>query len=189
MDEKRSEAVGPYTLVAMLYKGAFHGVIWKGGSKIEQFTGDSVDDCLGKVRGRVGELLQAEAVARGDASPSVSAAVAALHRVAPLLSQGQLRMLQAHFKAPDHRITATELAKAAGYEGYQAANLQYGRVGWLLYGELPTSLPRRASDGQLIYTCALAEQEDQRTSDEAQWVWKLRPHIAEALVAAKVVRA
>jgi hypothetical protein len=70
-------------------------------------------------------------------------------------------------------ITATQLADAAKYEGYSAANLQYGKVGWLMYGELPVALPRRKSDGHLIYTCALAEQDDQRLPDEQHWVWKM----------------
>jgi hypothetical protein len=95
-------------------------------------------------------------------------------------------MLRAHYAAPNRCITATQLAKAANYTGYQSANLQYGRVGWLLYGELPTPLPRRPSDGKLIYTCALAEEVDQRTDDEAQWIWRMRPHVAEALGAAEL---
>jgi hypothetical protein len=98
-----------------------------------------------------------------------------------------LQLLRTHLNAPNRCITATLLAQAANYEGYQSANLHYGRVGWLLYGELPTPLPRRLSDGKLIYTCALAEENDQRADDEAQWIWKMRPHIAEALVAAKLV--
>jgi len=187
MDDKKSEVVGPYTLVAMLYNGGYHGVIWKGGSKIEKVTGNDVDDCLAKVRDRLGDLLQADALARKDSSPSVTETVTALHRIAPRLSQGQLLMLRAHYNAPNRCITATQLSQAADYEGYQSANLQYGRVGWLLYGELPTPLPRRPSDGKLVYTCALAEEADQRADDEAQWLWKMRPHIAEALVAAKLV--
>jgi len=187
MDDKKSELVGPYTLVASFHKGAYRGVIWRGGAKVEDLTGDSVDDCLAKVRDRLGDLLQAEAVARKDSSPSVSETVAALHRIVPRFSHGQLLMLRAHYNAPNRCITATQLAQAANYEGYQSANLQYGRVGWLLYGELPTPLPRRPSDGKLIYTCALAEEEDQRAADEAQWIWKMRPHVAEALAAAKVL--
>lgn len=187
MDDKKSEVVGPYTLVALFHKGGYHGVIWNAGSKIESVVGDGVDDCLAKLRDRLGDLLQAQAAARGDSSPSVTETVEALHRIAPRLSQGQLQMLRAHHGAPSRRITATQLARAANYEGYQAANLQYGRVGWLLYGELPVPLPRRASDGKLIYTCALAEEDDQRAGDEAQWIWRMRPHVAEALSAAKLI--
>jgi hypothetical protein len=36
-------------------------------------------------------------------------------------------------------------------------------------------------------TCALAEEADQRPGDEGEWIWKLRPHVAEALAAAKLV--
>jgi hypothetical protein len=51
------------------------GVIWKGGSKVQSVTGVSVDDCLAQVRDRLGELLQAEAVARSHTSPSVTETV------------------------------------------------------------------------------------------------------------------
>lgn len=187
MDDRKSEVIGPYTLVALPHQGGFHGVIWHGGKKTEAITGSSVDDCLNQLRDRVADLLQAEAAARGDSSPTVSATVAALHRVAPRLTTGQMQMLRAHYNAPDRCITATQLAEAADYRGYQAANLQYGRVGLLLYGELPVVLPRRASDGKLIFTCALAEATDQRSDDETQWIWRMRPHVAEALAAAKLV--
>lgn len=187
MDDRKSEVVGPYTLVALFHKGAYHGVIWKEGRKVETLTGNDVDDCLVMLRDRLGDLLQTEATAHGDTTPTVSQTVVALHRIAPRLSPGQLQMLRAHHAAPDRRITATQLAEAANYEGYRAANLQYGRVGWLLYGEMPIPLPRRASDGKLIYTCALAEENDQRVDDEEQWIWRMRPYVADALSAAKMV--
>lgn len=187
MDDRKSEIVGPYTLVALSHKGGFHGVVWQGGRKTEAVTGSSVEDCLTQLRDHVADLLQAEAAARGDSSPTVSATVAALHRVAPRLTLGQIQMLRAHYHATDRCITATQLAEAADYRGYRAANLQYGRVGLLLYGELPVPLPRRVSDGKLIFTCALAEAADQRSDDETQWIWRMRSHVAEALAAAKLV--
>jgi len=110
MDDKKSEVVIPYSLVALFHKGGFHGVIWKSGSKIANLSGRSIDDWLTKIRDRLGDLLQVEAVARDDSQPSVSETVAALHRIVPRLSHGQLKMLRAHFRAPDHCITAIQLA-------------------------------------------------------------------------------
>lgn len=52
----------------------------------------------------------------------------ALKRCRPLLRGTKyLDLLRAHYRAPDHTITAGELAEAVGYAGWTAANLQYGR--------------------------------------------------------------
>lgn len=50
-----------------------------------------------------------------------------------------LQMLQANYNAPNRTLTATELAKAVGYEDYGAANLHFGMVkrelplSWLIH--------------------------------------------------------
>jgi uncharacterized protein YfaP (DUF2135 family) len=45
------------------------------------------------------------------------------------MSDAQRSMLRAHFLAPDSVVTTIELAQAAGYQNFQAANAQYGRLG------------------------------------------------------------
>ncbi len=42
------------------------------------------------------------------------------------LTSKQLAMLKAHYGAPNHTVTAGELAGAVGYTSYSAANTQYG---------------------------------------------------------------
>lgn len=37
-----------------------------------------------------------------------------------------LAMLQAHYMAPDHELTASQLAEAVGYASWSAANTRYG---------------------------------------------------------------
>lgn len=77
-------------------------------------------------------------------------------------------------------ITATELARAAGYAHYSAVNLQYGLVGKMLWEELPTQLDT-GPGGEPIYTSALAAPGD-RAGPEAHWVWRMRPEVVGALV-------
>jgi hypothetical protein len=89
-------------------------------------------------------------------------------------------MMKAHHCAPDHLISAAQLAEAAGYSSYSCANLQYGLLGAQLNAELPTALPRRKS-GTLITTCSIATAEDQRSRSEDEWLWKMHAHIAQAL--------
>jgi hypothetical protein len=53
----------------------------------------------------------------------------ALLRIRDTLPEKHLQMLLAHYRAPNHTITATELAEAVGYKSFQAVNLQYGQLG------------------------------------------------------------
>lgn len=39
-----------------------------------------------------------------------------------------LELLRAHFEAPQHTATASQLARAVGYPNYKSVNLQYGRL-------------------------------------------------------------
>ena len=105
-----------------------------------------------------------------------------IHRT-PMRERGPITttgpMLKAPYRAPNQTITATELATAAGYKSYSAANLQYGNVGKALYEELPVEIPAR-EDGSLIYTSALATA-GEKTEAEVHWAWKLRPEVAYAI--------
>lgn len=89
-------------------------------------------------------------------------------------------MSGAHYKAPDRRITATQLAQAAGFSTYSGANLQYVLLGAMLFAEIPEELPRRP-DGTRVTTFAIATGEyPQRSSDSPDLVWELGAHTAEA---------
>jgi len=102
------------------------------------------------------------------------------------LSPGHKAMLRAHLKAVDNQITATQLAKAAGYANFRAANLQYGLVGAMLFAELPIVLPTR-EDGSAVMTCTIAQEDDLRESNAEHWIWKMRPNVAEGLAASGIL--
>lgn len=55
---------------------------------------------------------------------------------AALAGKKYMEMLQAHYRAPDHTVTAAELAAAVGYADFSTANLQYGRYARELCGVL-----------------------------------------------------
>ena len=48
------------------------------------------------------------------------------------ITDKQLLMLEAHYNVLNKSITYLELAKSAGYEDYEAANSQYGKLGRVL---------------------------------------------------------
>jgi MoxR-like ATPase/predicted RNA-binding protein with PUA-like domain len=85
-----------------------------------------------------------------------------------------LRMLQANYYAPNRTLTATDLAKAVGYEDYGAANLHYGKLGHqvgTLLGWEP--LPKYKLEVLVDF-----KKPDQKCQE---WRWILKPMVAEAM--------
>ncbi len=87
------------------------------------------------------------------------------------LSPHHMRMLQAHYHAPDRTVTATQMAKALGYPKYTAANLHYGKLARLV-GELIgwQPLPEQA-----VFVLVTFKRPDR------EWQWIMRPEVTQAL--------
>jgi len=185
-DELKTVEAGEYTLVARLIEGECRGALWTGGKIVCQVHGSSLDEVWKKLIDELAERQEARVRARAGAEPSSKEAELAFRRIEQRLSAGHKAMLRAHLNASGHNITATQLAAAAGYCGYSAANLQYGLLGAMLFAEMPEELPRRP-DGSRIMTCVIASKDDQRETPEEQWIWKMRPHIVEGLEAARLL--
>ncbi len=97
------------------------------------------------------------------------------------IADGQMKMLREHFRAPGHRLTATQLADAAGYPNYRTANLHYGKLGRAL-GEYLSFPPPQQDKGEPLYTSVIAFGEDGTgIGDKAHYVWTMRPELVEAL--------
>lgn len=82
-----------------------------------------------------------------------------------------LRMLQAHYYAPDRTLTATQMARAVGYSGFTVANLHYGKLGRMVgialgWTPLPTTLVGVVSEFK---------------KPEREWHWVMRPAVVAAL--------
>jgi hypothetical protein len=105
--------------------------------------------------------------------PSVADYKAALSAVQ--MSDGQRDMLRAHYLAPNHTITSTELADAAGYKGWQGANLQYGLLG----KKLRDILNYFDNYGQESYVIAQFYEPGSRGNTD--WLWGMHPNVIEAL--------
>ena len=177
--ERVTENYRNFLLVAALHKGNFRGRAFKADAPQFDVEGDSVADVISLLRRRVDEVL-ANLERRREVSPVTSPEyVAAFKTILNRLSDGHRAMLRLHCNAPNRTLTATELATAAGYENYSAANLQYGLVDKWLNDELLCTLPKR-DDGTKIYTFALAEGVDSGDREE-QWRWVMRPEVAAAL--------
>lgn len=97
----------------------------------------------------------------------------AYRQVEPKLTEAQRTMLQSHAAAADASRSMEQLAIAAGYSGYEAANVQYGKMAGLIAEALGINgLPQK--------TMVLAETAGQPAHGE-HWRWKLRPAFMQAL--------
>ena len=87
------------------------------------------------------------------------------------VARHQMRMLQAHYHAQDHTLTATQMSKAIGYPNHSAANLHYGKLGRLIAKEIGWEpLPK-----QTIFAIVTFEKPGH------EWHWIMRPAVAQAL--------
>lgn len=119
----------------------------------------------------------------GDGFPTADEVRAALPHLK--FSQAQDAMLAAHLQAPDHVLTATQLAQAAGYDDYAVANAQYGQLGRALAEELDWE-PDDKTAGKTVWTFTLATDADSNARVVGEeitghWRWKLRSEIVAAL--------
>lgn len=89
------------------------------------------------------------------------------------LNDAQREMLVGHANAINSTLSMGRLAVLAGYKGYEAANIQYGRIGAWLAEELGVA-------GLVHQTYALATvSSDRDYSGHSQWV--MRPALVVAL--------
>ena len=79
-------------------------------------------------------------------------------------------MLKAHAAAPRQTLSASELAKAAGFKSFHAVNLQYGQFGALLAREIGYR-PSQASSSFASFS----------REGDAHWQWRLHRPFFQAL--------
>jgi len=183
-EEMKTIKAGPYTLVARFIDNAYRGVLWTNGEMVVDICKETLDEVWRALCDALYERQISLAASRLEEPTAVEIAKVFL-RIEHQLTAGHKAMLRAHLNASDQCITASQLAKAAGYANYSAANLQYGLLGAMLFAELPIALPRR-KDGSLVMTCTIASGDD-LYDDEDQWIWKMRTYVAEGLVASRIL--
>jgi len=93
---------------------------------------------------------------------------AALASISPKISDRSLLALGAHFLAPNHTITATDLALTVGLSTYRGINAEYGRLGSLLRSVSPVLA---ALDGQKSHAIAAFQRPSSRSGN-----WHLIMH-------------
>lgn len=177
---------GRYLLKLAPSTGIWRGLAYRGDMAVgEQVREPTRDEAIAAMKAQIAAIEKHyREIRQRDGFPSASEVHLALKQIK--IANGQEAMLQAHLKAPDMCLTATELAAAAGSTHYETANSQYGKLGKALAEELDwTPAP---FDGLITWTFALATGVNDAGSpiNEAElesqnWRWRLRPQVAEAV--------
>ena len=180
---------GLFTIKAMASEGGWKARAFRR-SKIASPTFEAVDRsiAINAARAYLDDEAKKRRSARGpDGYPTAAEVREAFEHLT--ISVGQQAMLDAHLSATNYTLTATQLAQAAGYASYEAANSQYGALARALAEQLQWTPSEQGADGHPIWTFALAIDaplDETTTADmvgRVEWRWKLRPQLVEALAA------
>lgn len=92
-----------------------------------------------------------------------------------------VQLLKIQFQRPAHKITAGELAEAAGLNGYSEANLRYGYIAHAVATRLGYTPPnRRHGDHRPMWWMALSTGEV-RDDEDQFFEFTMHPALADAL--------
>lgn len=89
----------------------------------------------------------------------------------PDIPVSYVRMLTTHSTVLNQDITASEMANAVGYKNFNAANLQYGKLGKLLANFLGIDV----GENYGVFVLATFAY------DGHEWHWLMRPQVKHAL--------
>lgn len=99
------------------------------------------------------------------------------------LPSSHFAMLRAQCRAPSATITATQLAAAAEYENYNAANLQYGTLAMNVAAALGYTPEEKHADGSPCWWTTLSySNEDQAEENTGHFQFIMRPELVTALL-------
>lgn len=104
------------------------------------------------------------------------------------LPDAHLEMLKAQCNSQNGMITSTRLADAAGYENYNAANLQYGTLAFNIAGFLSYDPPKRKDGSGMWWTALSYSKEGNQEPETGQFQFIMRPELISALTEMKWVR-
>ena len=189
-----TEKYGRYEIKSGPLKGSWAANAFRGKNLAAQAAGSSRDEVVSDVKAKLDDLDATELSDRDlEGGPSAKVYEAAFLSIGEL-NEGYRAMLKAHLHAPDHLISATKLAEAAGYANWSAANLHYGLLAAKVAVEIDFTPPSR-SDGSKIWTCTIARDPNldvefpdtslfealERSIGNQHFEWQMRPQVVAAL--------
>ncbi len=191
----KTEDHGRYSIKSGALGGRWGANGYRGKVRLAHATGSDRDEAVEAVKRELDRLDEVDPTSRDEeGAPPAKVYERAFLTVLPKVPESYRAMLRAHLAAPDYLLSATKLAEAAGYAGYEGANLHYGKLGLLVATEIDFTPPRR-DDGSEIWTAAIARDPASdpdfphtslldslaRTFGTAHFEWQLRPQVVQAL--------
>jgi len=186
---------GRYEIRSGPLAGAWAANAFRRKTLVAKGSGPSRESAVAAVKEEL-ERIDRHALSERDeeGAPSAKVYEEAFAILLPMMAESYVAMLRAHLGAPDQLISATRLAEAAGYAGYEGANLHYGKLGQRVAEEIGFDPPRRV-DGTEIWTCTIARDPSLDTEfpdtsmldalwrnfDTQHFEWQMRPQVAQAL--------
>jgi len=101
------------------------------------------------------------------------------------LHENMIKMLQAHYDAPDRKLTPIQLGEVANYKDYNAVNIHYGKLGRMILENIGHT-PEDKSHGEPIWTTGIAWGE--RETPESEWIWTMYDNLAHAIKELGIVK-
>lgn len=180
--ERKDFKLGRNLLRAMMINGR---AVWKLYDHNKKLLGEGNSLTFEEAKEDAGALIstkEAEAfAARKNGIPSSREYAEALNAVVSSKSK-YWDILKAHFRAPQRMMTSAELADAAGYSHFSAANSHYGRLGHEVADFLNFTPPGRYDNGDVLWITALVTHNpNYKEEDTGHWKHEMRPELAEAL--------
>lgn len=190
-----TEAYGRYEIKSGPVAGSWGANAIRHKVVVAKAAGGTRDEAVANLKAELDRMKRHELSDRdAEGAPSAKVYEKALAHLLLEMPASYVAMLRAHLGAPDNLISATKLGEAAGYAGYEGANLHYGKLGQRVADEIGFVPPRR-EDGTEIWTCAIARDPAldtdypdtsmlealSRNMDTLHFEWQMRPQVVQAL--------
>lgn len=191
----RTDTFGRYEIRSGPFSGTWAANGYRRKVLVAKASGQSREEAIDKVKARLNQLDGISLAERNEeGAPPAVVYEEAFAVLLPDMPDSYLAMLKAHLSAPEQLMSATRLAKAAGYADYEGANLHYGKLGQRVAEEIGFAPPRRDDESE-IWTCAIARDPSldtdfpdtsmldamSRTFDTQHFEWQMRPQVVQAL--------
>ena len=157
----------------------------KGGVVVARATAETEAAVIAAIRADL-TARDAALVAQRQEQPDMGFTVPAAGEYADALAvvtvtPAQRAMLTAHAASGDAGLTATALARAAGYAGYEGANMHYGKLGRAVADVLGMAPPQSQIRDEDLWTGVMAAWVPTPEDAEAAGRWVMYPALREAL--------
>ena len=182
MNASATYRLGRHDVRTLRTAAGYRGRVVLGPKNFVDAEAGTIEGVLARIEIALAERTSTARAARVAGIPTADEYLCALHRLGQQGEFGQhhQRMLAALHKAPARTLSAGDLAGAAGWGSYEAANSHLGSFAKMMALELGYQPAETGSDGVPTWTYTLATAAPER-SPEGHFRWQMRPELAAAL--------